>query len=315
MAINFRKGPWIIVGLVTLATLGLASAWQAGPAPAPRGNPPIAPDVAVSTPGEGDPSAVAEAPPGGAEKAVGDQGALTIDELLALAEDVHRSMQHSLQDYTARFVKQELNDDGVLGEEQELTVKIQTRFRQPDGKAPKRVYLKFVRPEANRGREVIWAADLHDGKMAVHENYFPVNLKTIWLDPNGYLAMQGQRYPISEIGMVRLVEKLIERGELDRGNPNIRVTIDRNHRFNDLDTHLIKVKRLKPSGREDDFSLAEIIIDPERNLLLGYRSFGWPQPGQSSAPLLESYHYYDVETNVELTQADFDPENAEYGFP
>ena len=87
-----------------------------------------------------------------------------------------------------------------------------------------RVYLSFQSPSSVKGREVIWGEDLYDGKMAVHEVGLLLSMKTFWLDPNGIFAMQGQRYPISEIGLVRLVEKLIERGPVDRDSPDVSVT-------------------------------------------------------------------------------------------
>ncbi|MCG8650942.1 MAG: DUF1571 domain-containing protein, partial [Pirellulales bacterium] len=224
-------------------------------------------------------------------------------------------MSKSLNDYTARFVKQDLTPKGVLGEETEILLKVQTRLRGNTEKAAMRVYLHYLKPESKKGREVIWAEDRNDGKMAVFEPMFPFNLKTLWLDPNGMIAMQGQRHPISEIGLVRLVENLIERGEDDRDNPNVEITIVKDYRVGDQPAELIQVKRTKPIGGEDDFSLAEIAIDPERQLILSYHSFGWPEKEDAEAPLLESYSYFDVQTNVGLTDEDFDPENPNYSFP
>ncbi len=240
---------------------------------------------------------------------------MTMAEVLDMARAARQHMEQTLDDYTARFVKQELDTSGTLSPESELFMKVQTRLRGETQTAPMRVYLRFVAPEANKGREVAWAEDLNDGQMAVHENYFPLNLKTIWLDPNGIIAMQGQRYPISEIGLVRLVEKLIERGEEDRDNPDIQVTLTRDHTIGDVPAELIQVKRGTPTEKEDDFSLAEISIDPQRQLILRYRSFGWPEEAGADAPLLESYTYHDVKTNVGLTEKDFDPKNPEYEFP
>ncbi len=240
---------------------------------------------------------------------------LAMGEVLDMAKAARQSMSQTLDDYTARFVKQEVDASGVLGEETELHVKVRTRFRGEGEQAPMQVYLKFARPESVNGREVVWVEDMNEGKMAVHENYFPLSLKTIWLDPNGFLAMQGQRYPISEVGLVRLVEKLIERGEVDRDNPDIKVTITRDHVVGDTPAELIQVRRSKPGGGTDDYSLAEIAIDPARQLILSYRSFGWPEESGAAAPLLESYSYYDVKTNVGLTDADFDPSNPSYAFP
>ncbi len=240
---------------------------------------------------------------------------VSMSDVLDMAEAARAHLSENLDDYTARFVKQEVDDRGVLGEETEILLKVQTRLRNEADQAPMRVYLSFQSPSSVKGREVIWAEDLYDGKMAVHEVGLLLSLKTIWFDPNGIFAMQGQRYPISEIGLVRLVEKLIERGQVDRDSPDVSVTITPDHKLGDTTTELIQVRRSKPANREDDFSLAEIVIDPERQLILSYRSFGWPKEADAEPPLLESYTYYDVQTNVGLTEADFDPANPNYGFP
>ncbi len=239
----------------------------------------------------------------------------TMADVLEMARAARSHMSKNLDDYTARLVKREVDTSGNLGGETEMLLKVQTRFRGDTETAPMRVYLQFTSPESVQGREVLWGEDLGDGKMAVHEPTFPLNLKTIWLDPNGFFAMQGQRYPISEIGLVRLVEKLLERGEQDRDNPDIHVTITTDHYHGDVRAELIQVRRDKPGGGNDDFSLAEIVIDPDRHLILMYRSFGWPEQQDAAPPLLESYTYHDVKTNVGLARSDFDPENSNYSFP
>lgn len=243
-----------------------------------------------------------------------DKNQLNMSDVLDMAVAARQHMAEHLDDYTARFVKQEVDGNGVLGGESEILMKVQTRLRGDMETAPLRVYLKYLSPESVKGREVIWGEDLYDGKLAVHEVGLILGLKIIWLDPNGMIAMQGQRYPISEIGMVRLVEKLIERGEKDRDNPDIQVTLTE-YEFDETPSQLIQLRRGKPTGGEDDFSLAEIIIDPERQLILTYRSFGWPQESGDAAPLLESYTYRDVKTNVGLTKEDFDTKNPNYSFP
>ena len=246
------------------------------------------------------------------------EGSLTrqssIQEVLEMARAALATMSTTLDDYTARFVKQDLDTNGNLSEFSEIQLKVQTRMRNETDDAPKRVYLRFTKPESVDGREAIWCQDLHDGKLVVHEAGI-LGLMTLRLDPTGFLAMQGQRHPISEIGLTRLVEQLIERGEEDRQNPELQVTITRNHAFDDVSAELIQIRRQQPNGTENDFSLAEITFDPQRMLILKYRSFGWPkEPGQSP-PLQESYAYHDLVTNVGLTEDDFDPANPDYRFP
>ena len=243
----------------------------------------------------------------------------SIEEVLSLAGEAMSTMESSLTDYSARFLKQERNDSGVLDEATEMSIKVMPRVRNETNDAPMRIYLKFLQPKVNAGREVIWGRDLYDGKMAVHETTLLLSWKTIWLDPTGMLAMAGQKFPIYELGLVRLVEQLIERGLKDAGNPDVSVTITKEHSFDGRTCELIQVRRSKPSDDSDDFSLAEVVYDPEQLLILSYRSFGWADSGgagkTNELPLLESYEYLDLKTNIGLGESDFDVTNSSYGFP
>ncbi|MEM8666030.1 MAG: DUF1571 domain-containing protein [Planctomycetota bacterium] len=240
---------------------------------------------------------------------------LSMGEVLDLAIASRKNMAETLDDYQATFVKQEVDTNGVLGELSTVFMKVQTRLRGDREDAPLRVYMRFDSPESTKGREVIWGEDLYDGKMAVHEVGMLLGFKTLWLDPTGMIAMQGQRYPISEVGIVKLTEKLIERGEKDRDNPDISVNIGPSPSTNSPSDRLIQIRRAQPSGLEDDFSLAEITFDSERQLILSYRSFGWTNTENEEPPLLESYTYENLKINVGLTDDDFDPKNPAYNYP
>jgi len=154
---------------------------------------------------------------------------------------------------------------------------------------------------------------LYDGKLIVHEAGL-MGFMTVYLDPTGMIAMRGQRHPISEIGLTKLVQKLIERGEVDRKNPDVTVTITRNFVLDDYQCELIVVTRKQPSGAENDFSRAEICFDKDRQLPLRYTAYGWGKDGEAP-PLQESYTYKNIDTTVELSEADFDPKNPTYRFP
>jgi hypothetical protein len=238
----------------------------------------------------------------------------SMDEVLRIAEDTLDHMRKNLDGYSAIMIKQE-TIDGVLIEPSEMAMKVHCRHRggKLDDSEPMRVYLRFNRPAGFAGRELIWAEDLHDGKLVVHEAGL-MGFMTVYLDPTGMIAMRGQRYPIYEIGLTKLVQKLIERGEVDRNNPDVTVTITRNLVIDDHSCELIVVNRKQPSGTKDDFSRAEICFDKDRQLPLRYTAYGWGKDG-ADAPLLESYTYTKIDTNVRLTDADFDPKNPSYRFP
>lgn len=236
-------------------------------------------------------------------------------EVLERAEQALGRFRAEVGDYTATLIKQEAIG-GILGEEHRMSIKVQCRHRpgDPDGHYPLRVYMHFDHPESTAGREVIWAEDLHDGKLVAHEAGL-LGLLTVRLDPTGMIAMRGQKYPITDIGLTNLMEKLVERGRKDFDNPEVTVTLTRGVVLEGMACDLIEVMRTSPTGQPDDFSRAEIWFDPVRLLPVRYAAYGWPQPaGGDAAPLLESYTYLDVRTNVGLTDADFDPANPGYQF-
>jgi hypothetical protein len=240
--------------------------------------------------------------------------ASSMDEVLQLAEDALLNMRQNLNDYTAVMTKQE-TVGGVLTEPTRMAMKVMCTHRggKLDESEPMRVYLRFLEPQSQAGREVIWAADLHDAKLVVHEAGL-MGLVTVRLDPTGMIAMRGQRHPIYEIGLTKLVQKLIERGERDRNHPDISVTIRRDLLLDGLKCDLVTVYRKKPSGDANDFSRAEICFDATRKLPIRYTAYGWSDDA-ATTPLIESYTYQDIQTNVGLTEQDFDPENPEYQFP
>ncbi len=251
-------------------------------------------------------------------------------DVLRLAEAALSTWQAEVDDYTATLIKQE-SVGGVVGEPNEVSIKVQCRHRGPDRQEtqPMRVYLRFDQPSGVAGREVIWCEDLHDGKLVAHEGGL-MGLLTVRLDPTGMLAMRGQRYPITEIGLTNLYKQLVQRGEQDRDNPDVSVT-RRGGLSGDpqagspASIDLIEVRRKQPSGAPDDFSLARIYFDNERSLPFKYEAYGWPAKGTvtpdadgtlpiSELPLLESYAYLNLQTNVGLSDKDFDPTNPDYQY-
>ncbi|MCC9655706.1 DUF1571 domain-containing protein [Rhodopirellula halodulae] len=236
-------------------------------------------------------------------------------EVLKLAEGSLQHLIEHVDGYTTRMIKHEQDRSGVLQEPSEMFMKIQTRHVGGETGQGLRAYLRFETPESAKGREVIWIEDQNDGQMLVREAGFIGSMMTAKLDPTNFLAMRGQRYPITEIGLTNLVEKLIERGSRDIDNPDVRVIRTPRHKFDGKPLTLLQIQRASPSDQPDDFSLAEVVIDEERQLIVSFRSFGWPETEGDAPPLIESYEYHDLVLNPKLTDLDFDPANPEYTFP
>ncbi len=234
-----------------------------------------------------------------------------LDPLLQVARDLQAHMEADIQDYTAILVKRE-RVQGRLGPETRMFLKVRNPQQVGEQELPLAAYLRFIEPKSTRGREVIWVEGQNENRLISHESGF-LNIKRFELAPDSMLAMMGNKYPITEIGLLRLVEKLVEKGERDRlvGSCEV-VTLD-GQMVGDRECRMYQIKHPEKS-EEFDFHIAQIFVDTDRNIPLRYAAFMWPEPGQDP-PLEEEYTYLDVRLNAGLSAADFDPENPDYNFP
>lgn len=241
-----------------------------------------------------------------------------LDEALEMARETLNRVQTQIDDYTARIVKRE-RIRGELGQIEHMDAKIRNR-KVVDGKikVPLSAYLNFVSPESIKGREVVWVEGQNNGKLRAHEGGFKGKLlPTVWLDPDGALAMNGQLHPIYDIGIENLVAKLIERGTKEKqvGNPaECEVNFVPNAKINSRPCTVLVVGH--PVQRPHyEFHRAEIFIDDALKIPVRYAAYYWPEkPGSKELPVLEEYTYLNIKLNVGLTDADFDSENPNYRF-
>lgn len=239
-----------------------------------------------------------------------------LDPALKIAQDTLVMMQRDLNDYTALVVKRE-RVNGKLGVHEFMEAKIRSR-KIVDGKLvqPLSCYMKFVKPEAMAGREVIWVEGKNNNKMRAHEGGATGKfLPTVWLDPHGILAMRGQLHPITEIGLENLVVKLIERGEKEKkAGGECEVDFKPGAKINGRVCTVLQVRHPVPRPHFE-FHIAQIFIDDETKLPVRYAAFHWPtDPADKLGPVLEEYTYLNVKLNPGLADADFDPENPNYNF-
>lgn len=182
------------------------------------------------------------------------------------------------------------------------------------------VYLKFIEPKNQAGREAIWVQDANDGSLIVHETGM-LNLLRAKLAPNSTLAMLGNKYPVTEIGLEKLLTKLIERGERDKQYGPCEVAFHENVMLGERNCKLIEVKHPAPTEKVNgvevkfEFHLAQIYIDKELMLPIRYACYLWPTADSDELPLEEEYTYEDIHLNVGLTESDFDPDNKQYNYP
>ena len=160
---------------------------------------------------------------------------------------------------------------------------------------------------------MIWVEGRNDNHLIAHEAGL-LNFKRVSLDPNGFMAMLGQRYPITEIGAQNLVEELITRGERDRQHGECEVQFYEKASINKRPCRMIQV--IHPQRRDYfDYYKAEVYIDRELKIPVRYASWAWPEKPGGEPILLEEYTYLDIQVNVGLTDKDFDPDNEAYNYP
>src|SRR4029453_13542776 len=138
-----------------------------------------------------------------------------LDPALQTAQEALTRIRATVDDYTATMIKRE-RIKGVLGDYEYMFTKI--RNRKGEGEQitrPLSVYLKFLKPDNIKGREVLWVEGQNNNKLRAHEGGI-IPIPAVWLDPNGALAMRGNLHPIYDIGIENLVIKLIEKGEAVR---------------------------------------------------------------------------------------------------
>ncbi|TWU60204.1 hypothetical protein Poly51_04790 [Rubripirellula tenax] len=237
-----------------------------------------------------------------------------LDRALEIARSGLSGCRENVTDYTALLVKRE-RVDGTLGQHEFMEAKVRNR-KVSGGQLiqPLSVYLNFVKPTSVKGREVIYVENRNDGNIVAHEGGFKGKfLPTVTIPATGMLAMRGQRYPMTEIGVENLIEKLIERGTRARQEPDVQCEFRKNARVKDRVCTVLQVT--SPTKVEGlDFHQAQVFIDDALNLPVRYIAYDWPTREGAPLEVIEEYNYLDLKINVGLTDADFDPYNKQYGF-
>jgi len=239
----------------------------------------------------------------------------SLDRALDLARSGLRDCRTQVVDYTAILVKRE-RIEGVLGQHEFATLKVRNRkFENGKLVQPLSVYLKFLKPSSVAGREVIYVENENEGNIVAHEGGFKGKfLPTVSLAPDGMLAMRGQRYPVTEIGVENLIVKLIERGETSKRFSDVTCDFRTNAKVKDTECTVLEVKQ-PTRDPALEFYKAQVFIDNNLNLPIRYIAYDWPQSEDSGdLEVLEEYNYLNLKVNVGLTAQDFNPYNEDYNF-
>ena len=202
-----------------------------------------------------------------------------------------------IRDYSCEFIKRE-RIDGQLGEYQHILMRI--------AHEPFSVYMSFLQPFA--GREALYVAGQNDNKLVVLEAGFKRYLGKLNLDPEGAVAMRGQKHPITRVGIRNLTEELIKLWEAETQFAECEVTANADTKVNGRLATMVQV--VHPVPRQNFRGhIQRLFLDNELRIPIHYDVYLWPAQAGGEPPLDESYTYKTLKINNGLTARDFDPNN------
>jgi hypothetical protein len=249
-------------------------------------------------------------PPGGWSPELGQLTGHPLEPALDRAYKALKKIEREVKDYTCTLVKRE-RVDGKLTDYEYMFTKVRHQ--------PLSVYLYFLPPpkgqtDHSSGREVIYVAGQNDGNLVAHEaKGLKALVGAVQLKPTSTMAMQGNRYPITEVGLLNLTRRLVEVGESDRKFAECNVEYKPNSKINGRSCTLIEVEH--PTPRKNfRYHKALIYIDDELEIPVRFEAYDWPRAAGGQPLLLEEYTYVNVKFNVGLSDSDFDPRNPNYKF-
>ncbi len=235
-----------------------------------------------------------------------------LDKAIELATNGLAKMRASVSDYSAILVKRE-RVNGVLSSPSYMRVKVRCPRQTESGTTPFSVYMKFLKPRKCAGREVIWVEGQDDNKLCVHESGI-MGMKRLHLDPDGWLAMQNNKYPVYDVGLENLMIKLIEKAQRDKSAGMCEVQYRDGVELMKRECSLIELRHQEKKAPYD-FHKAQVFIDKELNLPIRFVSYDWPRCPGAEPELIEEYTYAKIALNQGFTDLDFSPDNPAYKYP
>ncbi len=217
-------------------------------------------------------------------------------------------IQKNVRDYTCRLIKRE-RIDGDLQDFQFINVQMRCEQKR-DGKVeqPMSVFLQFLAPKILADRRVLYVEGQHDGNILVRKGGRSLGYLKLELDPTGRTAQRETKYPITDVGFDKIIQRLLDIVADDiKHDPtaaNTKVSHFRNAKVGDRVCTHIQVLHPKP-GEGLQFHKASLYIDDNLHVPIRLVVHDWPKTEGEKPPLLEEYVYVNLKLNVGLSDADF----------
>ncbi|MFQ5658438.1 MAG: DUF1571 domain-containing protein [Candidatus Methylomirabilales bacterium] len=203
-----------------------------------------------------------------------------------------------VRDYTAIFKKHE-RVQGVLMDEEVIQLKFQKPFR---------VYLRWLNGP-KKGREILYVDGENENRMQVYDPSGIQRLFTLLMDPRGKRALRESRFPITEVGIGRLIDEIANgvthaslRGELR--------LID--HGGGEEGGRLVwRYELIFPDDPTKGYFSPKLLLAVDRELELPVRVVLHDWTGN----VVGDYTYARLHLNPGLAPLEFETANPAYQFP
>lgn len=208
----------------------------------------------------------------------------------------------ALADYEGTLTKRELINGAMT------TQMMQIRVREK----PFAVYLRYAAP--NEGREVLFDSQQDPAKLLVHEGSGLKSLAgTLALPINDPQVLAETRHPVTDLGLRRLVQLVIQQWEFESQYDEVDVKYYPNAKFGKIECETLAVTHPRPR-RQFKYHQTFLFIEKSSGLPLRVQNYGFPQEAGIDPPLMEDYAYTGMKTNVGLKPLDFSRTNPNYRF-
>jgi len=207
-----------------------------------------------------------------------------------------RQAAGQLERYSATLEKQ-VRINGELCDPETIDIKVRHQ--------PFAVYMKWQ----SDGKEALYAEGENDGKLVARPTRGLAALKGVWqLQPDAPKAMVGCRYPVTEIGLEKLTQRVCDYYFEQYQNEITSCDVHEETR----DGRKIHVAELTfPSKDEAQYSISKYYFDAESKLLFGVELCEWNYEGKP-AGIAEKFIYRNLDLQQIPADAEFRVDHPKY---
>jgi hypothetical protein len=211
-----------------------------------------------------------------------------------------------LNDYAFTMVKRERIDGKLCEKHEAVLMKIR---RQPFS-----IYCKTLGPIQPKDQEAIYVEGRNNGKVLAHTTGFRHKLVgMLSLDATSPEMMEGSKYPMTTAGFENMLTSMIKLYQTVAKFPENQVRIYVGAKVDGRSCTCVELSHTKRRA-EFPFAMCRVFFDDEMGLPIRWEAYDWPTQAGGEPQLAEEYTYRNLQLNPGLTEADFDPQNPQYGY-